>query len=308
MAFQVLRNGSRGPDVKNLQNLLNTRLRPSPNLNPDSIFGNKTKHAVMAFQRDKKLVVIGVVDDRTWEALREGKENKTGLSDYASEVHTKIKVNLPRPSASGLAAEFVKFRIDGRMPCNRVKSDGKRKISNQCAVRMSIALSRSIGDDILVNYRDFFKRKISSDDLPLIHSQDCCAGAEENRYPHITGATHLKDYLKSQGFTFLPVKNGDIIKRHEGDKKNMYRHEKRYKKKWLTLPKKKIADEIALQIGTQKGIIYFRHCFKNGGKIGSHIDYWNGTRYANAAEGSRIDDGKNLFFRAKWITFCRLGG
>ncbi len=300
MIPQVLRNGSRGPDVKDLQNLLNARLIPRPNLSPDSIFGNKTERAVRAFQRNKMLVVNGVVDNRSWMALREGKENKTGLlddiSDHASEVYTIVKAIFKRPMASRLEAEFAKFRTetDGRMPCRRSRSGGPSgpRVKNQCAVRMSVALCRAANGDIFGDYHG-----------GNVHSPSCCAGGEEAQHRHITSATDLKEYLKFQGFNFKPVLNEDIIKSHES--KNNTRYKDRYKKRHPNSKEKDIAKEIAKPISGQRGIIYFRHCFQNDGRIGSHIDYWNGTTYTNAATGDG-KGGTDLFFRAKSIVFCSL--
>jgi peptidoglycan hydrolase-like protein with peptidoglycan-binding domain len=51
--------GSRGPDVVALQNGLNARLRPSPNLTPDGAYGPRTRGAVMQLQRENWLVVDG---------------------------------------------------------------------------------------------------------------------------------------------------------------------------------------------------------------------------------------------------------
>jgi len=55
----ILRNGSRGPDVSRLQSALKTKLRPSPNLVPDGIFGPLTARAVRRFQHENWLVEDG---------------------------------------------------------------------------------------------------------------------------------------------------------------------------------------------------------------------------------------------------------
>ncbi|HMP04174.1 MAG TPA: TIGR02594 family protein [Gemmatales bacterium] len=65
----ILRRGSKGPDVKRLQQLLNEKLRPSPNLKPDGDFGPATEKAVRAFQTQARLGVDGVVGTQTWSAL-----------------------------------------------------------------------------------------------------------------------------------------------------------------------------------------------------------------------------------------------
>ena len=73
----VLRQGARGGDVVKLHEALdsnNPRRRYVTDANAaeemyDSYFGPKTKNAVEAFQKDKKLGVDGIVGKNTWDAL-----------------------------------------------------------------------------------------------------------------------------------------------------------------------------------------------------------------------------------------------
>lgn len=60
--------GSRGPNVRTLQEALNNTT-PSPRLQPDGAFGLKTDAAVRAFQRLKNLKVDGIVGPKTAAAL-----------------------------------------------------------------------------------------------------------------------------------------------------------------------------------------------------------------------------------------------
>ena len=65
----VLKEGSFGKRVEDLQRTLNTRLRPSPELSIDGDFGPATRAAVVQFQKQKKLDANGVVDRDVWQAL-----------------------------------------------------------------------------------------------------------------------------------------------------------------------------------------------------------------------------------------------
>ncbi|QDU27253.1 Zinc D-Ala-D-Ala carboxypeptidase precursor [Anatilimnocola aggregata] len=65
----ILRQGSFGQAVKELQTRLNQLVRPAPPLVVDGSFGAKTKTAVMTFQSARKLTVDGVVGGNTWAAL-----------------------------------------------------------------------------------------------------------------------------------------------------------------------------------------------------------------------------------------------
>ncbi|MFT4792677.1 MAG: hypothetical protein ACJAVR_000086 [Paracoccaceae bacterium] len=103
---------------------------------------------------------------------------------------------LIRPSAHDVSREFLRFGgggAGGRRPCSRT---GGRSVANQCAVRMSIALSRAKGQDILADYTG-----------GALHSGACCTGGDP--YPHITSAQtlfrHLRDVL---GFQFERLSGG----------------------------------------------------------------------------------------------------
>ncbi len=69
----VLRRGSRGPAVRELQTRLNIWLNqtgsPIPRLPVNGNFGPQTERTVKAFQRAKGLPVTGVVARLTWAAL-----------------------------------------------------------------------------------------------------------------------------------------------------------------------------------------------------------------------------------------------
>lgn len=66
-AIETIRVGSRGPDVKLLQSLLaQIGYNPGP---VDGIFGQQTRQAAVAFQRDNGLAPDGIVGPVTWRAL-----------------------------------------------------------------------------------------------------------------------------------------------------------------------------------------------------------------------------------------------
>ena len=65
-ANPIVRQGSQGQSVKTLQQLLTAAGYP---LNADGIFGPRTEAAVKKFQKDKGLVVDGIVGPKTWSSL-----------------------------------------------------------------------------------------------------------------------------------------------------------------------------------------------------------------------------------------------
>ncbi|WP_211219296.1 peptidoglycan-binding domain-containing protein [Thermomonas fusca] len=68
MAVTVLRMGSKGSEVRRLQEALNRKL-PGCNLRPDGDFGNNTRNAVRRYQDQAWLVVDGEAGQCTQNAL-----------------------------------------------------------------------------------------------------------------------------------------------------------------------------------------------------------------------------------------------
>ena len=107
---------------------------------------------------------------------------------------------LARPTAHGLAREFRRFGApgaEGRLPCRRSRdrSVGGPMVLNQCAVRMSVALCRSMNDDIFGPYDGG------------LHSDQCCAGPVPCR--HISSAQTLFRHLQRKlGFAFERLATG----------------------------------------------------------------------------------------------------
>lgn len=223
-----------------------------------------------------------------WDKL----QLQSGVTAFVNAV---TQATVDRPSAARLEREFNNFPAkpkSGRRPCMRTKKNQHDKevpfIKHQCAVRMSVALSRSMGRDILEDFNGENK-----------HSKRCCKEERGIPYAHITGATPLLKHLKkgSLGLTFEEYKN---IKPH------------------------KIKPS---QFERRKGIIFFVDCFdkkmkKDGKNVpftrpdgttgfkrsrGSHIDYWNGSTYTNRASGvGEPQKDLNLFEDATKIYFCEL--
>lgn len=65
----TLKLGSTGIEVKQLQKLLNEKLKLTPKLSEDGVFGKGTHIAVQQFQASKYLGIDGVVGQKTWGML-----------------------------------------------------------------------------------------------------------------------------------------------------------------------------------------------------------------------------------------------
>lgn len=79
----ILKSGSRGPEVKRLQEALNVALVPRPPLVPDGQFGSLTRSAVLAFQKKHWLVEDGQAGRATQSCL------------YGTEAFAPILNNVP---------------------------------------------------------------------------------------------------------------------------------------------------------------------------------------------------------------------
>jgi N-acetylmuramoyl-L-alanine amidase-like protein/putative peptidoglycan binding protein len=66
----VLSRGDEGPDVEDLQTMLNWE-EPHPDLDPDGDFGSATENAVITYQATRGLAADGICGERTWTALYE---------------------------------------------------------------------------------------------------------------------------------------------------------------------------------------------------------------------------------------------
>ena len=73
----VLRERSQGEKVRKLQQLLNSRVTPRPDLAADGIFGPLTREAVVTFQRSQKIAPDGIVGPQTWYFLHKTEPAKS---------------------------------------------------------------------------------------------------------------------------------------------------------------------------------------------------------------------------------------
>ena len=93
----VLRSGSSGHSVRELQMALNNRLNPSPNLIINGIFTPQTERAVLAFQRSNWLEIDGIAGPGTLDALY-------GTESAPIILHNVGYLSQPNPATSWAAA------------------------------------------------------------------------------------------------------------------------------------------------------------------------------------------------------------
>jgi cell wall-associated NlpC family hydrolase len=111
----MVREGSRGASVSQLQNLLkNKGFNPGPT---DGIFGPKTKAAVLAFQRSQGIEVDGIVGPQTWGKLRGaagGGTRPTPGPSAPTGPSAPANPTTPGSAARGTAEDFVQKALAQR--------------------------------------------------------------------------------------------------------------------------------------------------------------------------------------------------
>jgi len=114
--IEILKTHSRGVLVENLQRALNANIRPSPNLQPDGIFGNQTDRAVKTFQRREWLVVDGDVGTCTHNALY-------GHETYRPILHNTRFISQPDPTTCWAASTAMMTNSSVVAVINRTPAD-----------------------------------------------------------------------------------------------------------------------------------------------------------------------------------------
>lgn len=120
--MNVLRVGSRGPEIRAVQERLNGRLTPSPRLATDGVYGGLTRQAALRFQRDNWLVEDGETGPCTKNAL-------FGLETYAPILHAVPFIPQPTPTTCWAASTAMMTRsnvptVISRTPPDLIASDG----------------------------------------------------------------------------------------------------------------------------------------------------------------------------------------
>ena len=259
-------------------------------LTPDGTFdggyGGETERAVQKFQRENGLLdargrADGVAGRNTLVALdaqaaAAGLAPQTAAQAAAAPPAVETPRTLPRgaprlPSAADLRREYERFVPFGGKPCRRTRlnDEGARiPITNQCAIRLTIALGRcNIGFHL--------------DPAPgvrlYVHGANShhCGGHIE--VPHEARSQRVFDHLKTfWTFTRHPVD------RRRGD----------------------TGAAIYERVQGHPAIIFFDDCFTGGAGVGGdHIDFFDGTRIMNdemnyAAPGEPRGRNPNATFEA----------
>lgn len=118
----IVRSGSSGQSVRELQMALNNRLNPSPNLIVNGLYTPQTERAVLAFQRSNWLETDGVAGPCTLDALY-------GTEAVPIILHNVPYLSQPTPTTSWAAATAMLTRqtiqaVRMTTPQNLLTADG----------------------------------------------------------------------------------------------------------------------------------------------------------------------------------------
>lgn len=132
----VLRSGSSGPFVRDLQMALNSRLNPSPNLIVNGLYTPQTERAVRAFQRSNWLEIDGIAGPCTLDVL-----NNTEQS--APILHNVPYINQPTTTSCwATAAAMLKHttvtQVQRLTPQSLLATDGSLLNESERGQRLEV--------------------------------------------------------------------------------------------------------------------------------------------------------------------------
>lgn len=152
----VLRLGSRGPAVRQLQRRL-AELRYLPSGSADGNFGARTWHAVVAFQGWTGLARTGVVDRRTWTRLGQTAVPRPwGGLRYGLEIDIPRQVLLLVRGGVTVRAIHVSTGAGGRTPTGRF------------SIRAKALMSWSVPFQVWMPYAQYFYGGYALHSYPLV--------------------------------------------------------------------------------------------------------------------------------------------
>ncbi|POF29586.1 T6SS effector amidase Tae4 family protein [Roseibium marinum] len=223
-------------------------IRPDGTLDGD--YGGETVAAVARFQAIAGLAEEGRTGDGvagrlTWKVLDERAPRAPvpvsitpapSITPRAETERTLGPGAVRLPTAATLLREYQTFRDVQGMPC------GQESVTNQCAVRMSVALMRA---DIGFHF----------DRSRIRHTHSATNRRCGTDVAHNASASRLIDYLRGiWTFQRFSKAGSDSM----------------------------TAEQIERTLSGPPGIIYFEDCFRRSdGTSGDHIDFWDGSRVMN---------------------------
>jgi len=115
--------GSTGQDVKDLQAVLNATVADN-SLVVDGVFGNLTKEAVMALQKEYGLIIDGIVDSKTWAIV-------DSIDIFENNINSRALLVF---GSKGEDVEYLQRRLNG-IEFGSLVVDGIFGVATETAVK-----------------------------------------------------------------------------------------------------------------------------------------------------------------------------
>ena len=141
----VLRPGSSGPFVRDLQLALNNRLNPSPNLIVNGLISPQTQAALRSFQRANWLEEDGIAGPCTLDALYDTETTRPVLHSlgYVSQPSLETAWAAAIAMLKGVSLETVQFLASQTLPDTTGELTTQR--DNRALVDRNLALAQALG-------------------------------------------------------------------------------------------------------------------------------------------------------------------
>jgi len=192
----LLKKGDSGPDVKELQTLLDDNGFWTYHTITD-YFGDITETAVKNFQTSKKITVDGIVGDTTYTYLLNGVKNDIMLKkgDTGSEVkEVQQMLGITADGIFGSGTEYSVMQFQAR---NELTADGI--VGPKTYEKL---VDQTMGVDIDTDRTDFDDSNDRDDKLNYLGSYTTEDGLEIDK-AYLDGDEYVKDYGKIQPENFF---------------------------------------------------------------------------------------------------------
>ncbi len=234
MAQKLLREGSRGEDVRRLQTQLKSAGFDVGAI--DAIFGPKTKAAVGAFQKAKGLDVDYLVGPKTWGALTPS-TTYTGkkpyqTSEYAGKRGTWMKPGKPKEGYSGLwkegyvpyTATEVKVEEKPTVPTKLTLEEAKSIIGRELTADEISGIQRGVltRETLLERKKGRIGRELATTQATVARAKELgYTSGEEIKYSEETGKMLSAEEARNQQTDQVNQTVQDIFDNIPGDDVDM---------------------------------------------------------------------------------------
>lgn len=185
--------GSKGSDVKTLQELLNQN---GYSLDVDGVFGSKTQEAVKDYQTKNKLAVDGIAGNETWGSLSGGKSS-SGSSSQAGAAASGFSYNAYKPSDTVQQAQTLLQQQMANKPgaYNSAWADQISGLIDQFTNREDFSYDLN-GDALYQQYADQYKQQGKMAMMDTMGQAAALTGGYGNSYAQAVGQQAYQGYLQ----------------------------------------------------------------------------------------------------------------